>query len=198
MNRKNLRKLYVLEKKTDPLTGREKKVARYVGPTYELDVESRNAVRVTLICLTLAAAALFVAGGMVNNPGSRSFFVMPFWCLTLLPVFYLAMAVFHIARMKSELDEVDRVDGLESAQNSAMGLTVLGAIWCVADIVFLCMGGAAGYVTRELIFLVCGAAMCGIGLWARLAVKKIKIIQKTKEKQLCENMDEKDEKNHQK
>ena len=76
--------------------------------------------------------------------------------------------------------QMDLEDGIQRGQRSALGLTVLGALWVLSDLVFLIARGAGGQLGRELIFMLCGAATAGIGV---LAGKQLKGIGVTEEMQ---------------
>ena len=132
--------------------------------------------------MTLAALllALFLVGGLVNNLGSHCAWVVPFYAVTVLPVFYFLLGVGRLCRGKERITQMDLEDGIQRGQRSALSLTVLGALWVLSDLVFLIARGAGGQLGRELIFMLCGAATAGIGV---LAGKQLKGIGVTEEMQ---------------
>ena len=180
MKREKFNKLFEMGWEENPKNGKPKRVARYIGKYYRVELAARDRARPWLIAEGVAALALFLVGGLVNNLGSHCAWVVPFYAVTMLPVFYFLLGVGRLCRSKERITQMDLEDGIQRGQRSALGLTVLGALWVLSDLVFLIARGAGGQLGRELIFMLCGAATAGIGV---LAGKQLKGIGVTEEMQ---------------
>lgn len=169
MKRSEWMKLYTIETVTDPDTGREKRVARYTGPTYHLNAaQRRKAVRTLWIC-SLAALAVFLTGGLTNSRGSHCLYVLPQFALCMLPLWYLLLAAFRLTRMKDIITQVDKVDGLELGQGAATALVILGALWALGEGIFLILNGTPTLML-DLLFLLGGVITVGAGWFSRKAL----------------------------
>ncbi len=162
MKREKLKQLYEVTWERDEKNGRPRRRTRYVGKRYALDLEARNRLRPPLAAAAALGVAAFLAGGLINSQGSHCLWVLPFYALCALPLFYFALAVARIARLKAEIDEIALEESLGSARRSAGGLAALGALWTAADAVFL-LGTGPAPLGQELLFLACGAACAAAG-----------------------------------
>ena len=158
MKREKFNKLFEMGWEENPKNGKPKRVARYIGKYYRVELAARDRARPWLIAEGMAALALFLVGGLVNNLGSHCAWVVPFYAVTVLPVFYFLLGVGRLCRGKERITQMDLEDGIQRGQRSALSLTVLGALWVLSDLVFLIARGAGGQLGRELIFMLCGAA----------------------------------------
>lgn len=196
MRRKELMKLYTVDNRVDPITGRDKKVARYTGKRYRVDMAAKRRLLPVLWATVALILAAFVAGGLLNNPGSRCMWVLPFYMFCMLPLCYGLMAAVRLTRMKEIITEVDMADGVRSMGNSALGLTILGALWAATDVVFLILGGGGQSVAREIVFLLCGMVTAGSAFALRRALDAAtpeEIREKEESSELDEELDEKTE-----
>lgn len=183
MKREKLKKLYEMHWEDHPKTGKPRRVYTYVGKRYTLDTAARNAQRPWLIAEAVLAAVLFLAGGLINNLGSRCMYVLPFYVVTLLPTVYFAMGVGRICRMQARITELDMEDGISSAQRSALGLMVLGVLWAVSDLVFIIFHGVADLWLREVLFLLCGVVCALVGWDAGKRLKALPVTEIPQENQ---------------
>ncbi|MEG1891508.1 MAG: hypothetical protein RR065_06855 [Clostridia bacterium] len=169
MNRRQYCALYEMRVKTDPDTGREKRESVYIGPFYTLTVDqrTRNAKGAALCGLWALQLGLYVAYGFANAPGSRCFYVLPFFLFLLLPMIYAGMAAFRIVRMPQRFTEVAREEGVERAGRCAVATIVLCACHTVGEVVFLALGGAGERLAVEL---GCMAAVAIMGVCAGAAL----------------------------
>ena len=94
--------------------------------------------------------------------------------LCLVPLIYLCMGTARVNRMKERLTEVDMHDGLGYAQKASLGLTILGAAWAVADVVFLLRGTLPSPWWQEALFLGCGAGSAVVGYLAHRVAEGLK------------------------
>ena len=174
MRRKELLGLYETVYTTDPKTGKQKPAARYKGKYFRVDMEKkRDAVRKLWLCFG-AAVALFLLAGLVPNWASLCVYVALWYMLCLVPLIYLCMGTARVNRMKERLTEVDMHDGLGYAQKASLGLTILGAAWAVADVVFLLRGTLPSPWWQEALFLGCGAGSAVVGYLAHRVAEGLK------------------------
>lgn len=163
MRRKDFVKLYRTEIKTDPATGKEKRVPIYIGKRYSIEDQlRRGAVRRLWPCWAGALTA-FAVGGLIPARAGNCTYVVVWYMACLLPLFYLLLGGVRMTRMKPPLTEIDLREGVDYVKNGAVGLTVLGGVWAVADAVYLIVGGLPENPAGDLIFLACGAITAGMG-----------------------------------
>ena len=71
MKREKFNKLFEMGWEENPKNGKPKRVARYIGKYYRVELAARDRARPWLIAEGVAALALFLVGGLVNNLGSH-------------------------------------------------------------------------------------------------------------------------------
>lgn len=163
MRRKDLVRLYRTEIKTDPATGKKKRVPIYIGKRYRIKEQIRQgAVRRLWPCWAGALAA-FSVGGLIPARAGNCTYVVVWYMACLLPLFYLLLGGIRMTRMKPPLTEIDLREGVDYVKNGAIGLTVLGGVWAMADAVHLLISGLPENPAGDLIFLACGVITAGMG-----------------------------------
>ena len=154
MKREKYKQLFEVTWEKNEKTGKPRRVARYVGKRYAVDLAQRNRLRPWLLGEAAVAVAAFLAGGLINSMGSHCPWVMPFYGLSILPMLYFTLAAVRVARLKPVVDEIALDGSVLSARRCAAGMLVLGGLWTAADAVFA-------------VLRVRGAAGPGIGLFGR-------------------------------
>ena len=177
MNRRDMRRLYEIRQEVDPRTGKDVRVAHYIGKYFTIDAARKRRMLPLLWAAWALALAAFLTGGCTVNYGSRCPWVLPGYVCCMLPLFYLAIALWKITRMGAVIDEVQKIDGLDSALHSGVGLAALGAWWTIGDAVFLAIG-AYPALGMELAFLACGVITALAGAAIALAAKRIPAAEK--------------------
>ena len=155
MKQSELRKLYTQDVVTDPDTGREKRILRYTGPHYRLDLAQTRRLLLPLWSGLLLCLAAFVAAGLTPARGTYCVYVLPPYVLLLLPLLYGFMSGLKVSRIHTErIDEVQKREGVESLRHSAIGLLLLSGLWLIGEGVFLLLNHPANW-HADGFFLAC-------------------------------------------
>ena len=177
IRRREYLKLYEMTTKVDPATGRDKKVVRYVGPWFSVaNGETRRTGVRSLILFVLSAAA-YVAAAFQNPPGSRCFYILPFFLFELFPLFYWVYGAVRTCFLKPRFTAVDKDESLDRIKASALGVAILSGLHTLGEIVFLSLGTAGERASVELF---CAGMVLLVGLFALLTLwnaKKLEIIR---------------------
>ncbi len=184
MNRKRYRELYRVYKQIDPATGKEKMQVRYVGGHFVLPASAPPKGRVLLICglALLAHVAAFLAAGLLNNAGSRCFYVLPFFLFQFMPAVYGIRGLITFWQAPARMTELQKEESVERMLHSGYGIAVLGALCVVSDAAFMLSGGAANAVGLEVCFCLLNVAMTVAGiLLAKIARKAVPVQEKVQE-----------------
>ena len=177
MRQREMAKLYEVRMEIDPKTGKDVRVAYYKGKYFTVDAARKRRVTPVLWAAWALALAAFLTGGCTVNFGSRCPWVLPCYVCCMLPLFYLAMALWKVTRMGEVIDEVQKADGLASALHAGAGLAVLGALWVAGDAVFLFTGTYLS-LGMELLFLLCGAVTAAAGCVTAALMKGLPAAEK--------------------
>jgi hypothetical protein len=155
MNRKRYKNQYETLTETDPSTGKERRVYKYTGTYYRIAAEKRlvhAAWRWILFCAGFFWLG-FIAGGLVNSPGSHSIWVLPLFLFSVFPGFYAVLAVWHLFRLPEYITVTQKRNSLDSVKNSAWGIVILSVLTSIGSVIVLSTGAASGQEAEELIFL---------------------------------------------
>lgn len=173
MRRKEMLKLFETEYKVDPATGREKRVSRYIGPWYTMEKKQRLACAIKGGIAWALGVAAFITAGVLPTWVGLCNYVVPWLILCLLPLFYLALGVVKLARLKEPFTELDKAESLGYVSASGLGLAVLGGLWSLTTVIFLLVTQHTMTMANELIFLGCGLATAALGLCMWLMMKRL-------------------------
>lgn len=161
MKRKLYRALYETKTVIDSDTGKDRKQARYIGPYFLM--EQGLPVRRKAVCFLALAAlvyiAAFLACGFLNTPGSRCFYVLPFWLFMPFPWFYWVLAIHRLYKLSDRITAIDKDESLDSIPRCAYALVILGILYALGDLLFMALGGAGDRLWTE----VAGLAMILLG-----------------------------------
>lgn len=161
MRRMDALKLHTVVEEQEAKTGKKRRVMRYIGPMYPVDLADIRR-RVPLMWAALALAAVgFIAAGFIPARGQRTAWVLPFFVLTLLPLYYGVMGAVKVTCIhREQIDEFQRSEGLNSVCHSAVGLALCGGAWLLGELVLMIVYGE--WRADEWMFLGCAAlALCG-------------------------------------
>jgi len=172
MRRRDVLKLFVTEYETDPATGKEKRVTRYIGPWYTMDAKPRRSCGIVCGIAWLLAAAAFVTAGVIPSWAGLCGYVVPWYILCLLPLFYLLLGFVKLLRLKENFTEVDKSESLGYVQTSGLALAALGGAWSIATVIFLLLNDRSMTLPQELIFMGCGVVTAAVGGAVLLAARK--------------------------
>jgi hypothetical protein len=155
MNEKRYRNQYESLAKIDSSTGKETRVYKYTGKYYRFAAEKRlvhTAWRWIMFCTGLFWIG-FIAGGLMNAPGSRSIWVLPFFLFSVFPGFYAALGVWNLFRLPEYITFPQKRNSLDSVKNSAWGIVVLSFLASAGSLIILLSGAASGQEAEEFTFL---------------------------------------------
>lgn len=172
MNRKDLRRLYDVREEIDPRTGKDVKRAYYIGKYLSIDVAEKRRITPLLWAVWAAMAIAFLMGGCTVNMASRCVWIMPFYISCLLPLFYMATALWRLRGLKETIDEVQKSEILDSISQAGLGLAVLGGLWAAGDVVFLLVSSWVS-LGMELLFLLCALVTLAGGLITVRLMKRL-------------------------
>lgn len=185
MRHRDMMKLFVTEYHTDPKTGKEKPVARYIGPVYTIEKKQRRACAIRCWAGWVLGAAAFAVAGQTPCWAQLCGYVAPWFILCLMPLFYLLLGSVKLLRMKESFTEMDRSDSFGYVQRSGLGLIALGSAWTIATAVFLLVSHPDMTLENEIIFLGCGAITVLAGLLPCLGTRRVHLTA-TNEKEAAE------------
>jgi len=170
MRRRRYREWYDLRAGADSASGTPARSVAYRGAYYAFSKPGQRRK------LTRHAAALlgvnlllFVGAGLLNNEGSRCFYVLPFYLFAVFPLAYWGRALAALLRAPDPMTEPQKERSTGRLARSCAGLAVLCGLCACGDAVLLFTGGAADRVEREVLFLLANAAIA----WAGLRVARV-------------------------
>lgn len=172
MNRRDLRRLYDVRMEIDPKTGKDVKRAYYIGKYLSIDVAEKRRITPLLWAVWAAMAIAFLMGGCTVNMASRCVWIMPFYISCLLPLFYMATALWRLRGLKETIDEVQKSEILDSISHAGLGLAALGGLWAAGDVVFLLVSSWVN-LGMELLFLLCALVTLAGGLMTVRLMKRL-------------------------
>lgn len=175
MRRGEMMKLFVTEYQTDPATGKEKRVARYIGPWYTMEKKPRRTCAIKCGMGWVLAVAAFIIAGVVPSWAGLCNYVVPWYILCMLPLFYLLLGTFKLLRLKKQFTEIDKSESVGYISTSGLALAGLGGAWSIATVIFLLLNDHSMTLTQELIFLGCGVVTAVVGGLVRLGAKKLEV-----------------------
>lgn len=163
LRRKEYLSLFETKTHVDPYTGKDKRVAVYIGPWYAFSASKRERRRLSGTSLALwgLSAALMVACGLTNAEGGRTFYTLPFYLFAFFPLFYLGMGLAKVFRCADRFTEVTKDEGVDRVRVSAMGMAALAGLHTVGEIVLMLLGGAGDALWRE-VWYGAGIALAGV------------------------------------
>ncbi|HBO33838.1 MAG TPA: hypothetical protein DD636_03730 [Anaerolineaceae bacterium] len=148
---------------TEDEKGRVKKTAIYSGEYFRLNLEESQIKQLKLqfILFFVAALALHVGAGLVNNPGLYKIYMVIPYTGSFLPLFFLAEGILRIPGTKRAYRNEEmglsyqRVVGMSRFYLILMGIGMVGAL---AYLIFASNGQA---LEREALYigLALGAAL---------------------------------------
>ena len=155
MKERKYKEDYKLITRIDPDTGREKRVAEYVGKYYRIPMEAAALKRFMLACIGLFALSFLTLAVyiMLNSPSSYCMYVMPIAAIALFPLLYWGMGLYSMWRAPEKMTSVQKETGVGRVLRSALG--------CIGDIVFLCLGGDFAGEWLALLMMAASAVSAG-------------------------------------
>ena len=164
MKERKYKEDYKLITRIDPDTGREKRVAEYVGKYYRIPMEAAALKRFMLACIGLFALSFLTLAVyiMLNSPSSYCMYVMPIAAIALFPLLYWGMGLYSMWRAPEKMTSVQKETGVGRVLRSALGCMIFPALACIGDIVFLCLGGDFAGEWLALLMMAASAVSAGM------------------------------------
>ena len=136
----------------------------YAGDVYRLPFDGQTKKKTYLPCIGLGVMTvlILIGQGLINQPSSRTVWVVLPYLLQFLPAlfFFTGLAEYMMASVGMKRSEYEK--GVQRMRNCAIGLIATAAASALADLVYIIMGFAKGGMdtgfTRELIYFIWHAA----------------------------------------
>lgn len=143
--------------------GRVKKTAVYHGDYFRLGLEESQIkqLKLQLILLFVAALALHVCGGLVNNPGLYKFYMAIPYTVCFLPLFFLGEGTLRIPNQKRSYRKEEIELTYKRVVNMSRLYLILSGIGVAGVLIYLIFASNGSALEQEAIYLalVLGAAL---------------------------------------
>lgn len=151
----------------------------YTGKYYVADMPKNDERRykLCLVIIPFLIAALFIFMGLLNNDGSRVFYVVMPYILQFLPISYMIISAV-LLYINEQLTEMQYDKSFIRYKSSATGVLILSFAAIMGEIVFV-LKGSGSTPELELIFLICNIIIALSAVATLQIHKKMKF--KTKE-----------------
>jgi len=136
----------------------------YTGDYYKTDMPKKQekVCKVLLIAIPVVMAVLFVYMGLLDNNGSRTFYVVLPYVLQFLPISYSIISAVSFYP-KEMLTVIQYEKAYIRIRTSGMWILILSVAGIIGEIVYI-LGGYGDTPGLEIIFLICNFAMAGLAM----------------------------------
>lgn len=143
---------------------RVKKKVIYTGDYYKTDMPRDQIVKykICFILVSVLMAALFFCMGLLNNDGSRTFYVVFPYILQLLPIAYTIISAVSFYP-KEVLTVVQYEKAFIRIRTAGTWILILSVAGAIGETVYI-LGGYGNTVNLELIFLICNLVMAALAI----------------------------------
>lgn len=119
--------------------GGEKKVARYIGNFFEIDIKGPELVKFRRNSLILLAIVilLHIAGGFIGNRSMYAFYIVLPYVFSFLPMYFLADGILRIPKEKKSYRRDESELSFERMKKASTFLLIFLAMVAVGEIIFL-------------------------------------------------------------
>lgn len=159
----------------------KKKVLIYMGEYYSIQAESWKIQRfrllygITMLCLI----AFFLIGGLLNNDGSRVFYVVvPYVCSTI-PLFYMTLATFRFLRLPLKFQHIHYDLSVTRLKKTSVVLIALSVMTMLGDLIYFFIQFDQIKKGKEIIFFCIAAAIFGLTFFYRKLQDQVLIIKES-------------------
>ncbi|KIR03405.1 hypothetical protein P261_02220 [Lachnospiraceae bacterium TWA4] len=114
--------------------------------------EKKKSARGNLIYVT-GIAILHIAAGFLNQPSSRTFYVVYPYLIVFLPLIYAFLGVVTYYSATTRMSGRQYREGIQRIRRSLLGIMVLKVIGMLLDIVYLIRNFYQGFMEMEIIYL---------------------------------------------
>ncbi len=135
--------------------GREKTKAVYYGPYFEvsLDEKELHYYKLTGFLFLLVIGVIHVGAGFAANLGMYQFYVALPYVAVFLPLFYLALGIFHIPHEKRSYRRDEVGLSFDQIRTSSVGLLITLGLGILGEIAFLVFAFAGNQTNPDFMFL---------------------------------------------
>jgi len=153
MRMKKYRDLYKVELVESNVRVKQKVV--YTGDYYKLDMPKKQEYKykISLISIPAIMAVLFICMGLLNNDGSRIFYIVMPYTLQFLPIAYMIISAVSFYP-KDVLTAVQYEKTYIRIRTAATWMLILSCASILGEIIFI-LRGVGSTFKMELIFLFC-------------------------------------------
>jgi heme exporter protein D len=119
--------------------GGEKKVARYIGNFFDIDIKGPELVkfrRNSLILLALVIM-LHIAGGFIGNRGMYAFYIVLPYVFTFLPLYFLVDSAFRLPKEKRNFRRDEAELSFERMKKASIFLLIFLSMTVVGEIIYI-------------------------------------------------------------
>ncbi|MDY6847040.1 MAG: hypothetical protein SVP52_07880 [Chloroflexota bacterium] len=119
--------------------GGEKKVARYIGRFFEVDIKGSELVkfrRNSLILLALVIL-LHIAGGFIGNRGMYAFYIVLPYVFSFLPLYFLVDSALRLPKEKRSFRREEVELSFDRMKKASVYLFIFLVMVAVGEIIFL-------------------------------------------------------------
>jgi hypothetical protein len=119
--------------------GSEKKVARYIGNFFEIDIKGPKLVKFRRNSLILLAIVimLHIAGGFIGNRGMYAFYIVLPYVFSFLPMYFLADGILRIPKEKKSYRRDEAELSFERMKKASTFLLIFLSMTVVGEIIYI-------------------------------------------------------------
>ena len=155
--------------------GEQVRTYEYEGDYFKLPFDSAQMQKFKIIFLLSLAGAIFahVAGGFVNNTGTRQFYVAIPYTLTFIPFFNLIRSGIRLPVEERKYRREEIGVTYERFDNHSLILVIMLGICLLGEVIFLFFFSDGSRTTSEFYFLAAELAALALGLVILFTMKKV-------------------------
>ena len=148
--------------------GRKKDVI-YIGEYYSIQADDLKIQRlrllygITMLCLIV----LFLIGGLLNNDGSRIFYVIVPYVCSIIPLFYMGLATVQFLRIHSEIQHIFYDLSVIRLKKTGAALIAFSVMTLIGDLIYFFTQFSQINLGMEIVFFGIVAALGGITFFYR-------------------------------
>lgn len=152
---------YEIQVKKDK-TGKESKVAVYIGPWYRrsADEEMNRRLKRIYITMSVLIVLVFIGCGFVENAGNRNMINALAYACSCFPVVYNIIGLVAVLRLGERIERREYDMSLRRMKHSAVGIMMMYPIAVITEIVSLFTVDKEINIPTEILYLLLCGLMC--------------------------------------
>ncbi|MDO4633515.1 MAG: hypothetical protein Q4B01_06630 [Eubacteriales bacterium] len=134
---------------------------------YHLDMDEEQKRRSAWknLYFVTGIAVLHTAAGLLNQPSSRTFYVVYPYLTVFLPLIYAFLGVGTYFRSGVRMSSRQYREGLQRIRRSLLGILALKGIGILLELVYLCRNYSRVPIGREIAYLLLHLPVIAVILW---------------------------------